>query len=149
MTLPGTVLERGRVLPGVSLVAGGGAWTPWSLRGCSAQVLAFLHAACDACDAWAVDLAGAELHGARAFAILDRPAVSALPVLVDPGGAARATLLGDRGEVPTVLVADRYAAAWEAYPAPGHDLPAAEEIAATIRHAEISCTDCAAPGWGR
>lgn len=146
MTLPGTALERGRVLPGVRVGADG--WTPWRLRGRAPQVLAFLHPDCPPCEAWSRDLAAADLSTARAFAVMERAGPSALPVLVDTGGRARERLLGAGGELPTIVVADRHAAAWESYVGAGHDLPSAGEIVATLRHAEITCADCAAPGWG-
>lgn len=143
--MDGTVLERGRVLPGVELP---GPWSAWDARGKKAQVLAFLHAGCDACDAWAREVAEARLD-ARVVAVVERGAPCELPAVVDERGEARLAFLGPDGEVPTVVVADRYAAAWAAYPAPWHELPSPRELASTLRHADITCSDCAAPGWGR
>ena len=46
-----------------------------------------------------------------------------------------------------MVLADRYGAAWAAYPGFAHDLPTVGELAATAWHMALSCADCAVPVW--
>ncbi|HEX6207733.1 MAG TPA: hypothetical protein VF058_05170 [Actinomycetota bacterium] len=152
-TLPGTTLARGEVLPGTPLIdaATGGEVRVWDFRGRTALVLCFLHLACEACERFAAGLAEAEseirLTGACAFAVLREPAPSALPVFVDGDGDASRRFLGPEGALPTILVADRYAAAWESYPVLGHDFPPASEIVGDLWHLATMCEECGIMAW--
>ena len=146
--LPGTALTADQVLPSVTLTdaATGAVWRPAQLRQRSALVLAFVHADCGACDELldglaerAEDITWAD---AQVRVVRDAPSDGPFPVMHDPGGDARARLLGPDGDLPTVLVADRYTAVAESYPFPGHDGADAREIVATLRHLAIECSEC-------
>lgn len=122
-----------------------------SFRQRSAVVLAFLHAGCRACRAFAGDLAevAGELGwaGAVARAVVPVPDRLAVPVLADLDGEAGRRLLGPDAEVPVIIVLDRYGAATDVYPAAGHDFPAPAEIAATVTHLAIQCPECGVSHW--
>ena len=139
--LPGTVLESGRVVPGVALVErrSGSPVKLWDHRQRASLVVSFLHAACDACERFQValeDEAGPDLATARARAIAVR----------GDGSAGAARFVGPDGS-PLVLVIDRYGAAWRSYPAPGHDFPDPREVAATIWHLSTMCPECGDTAW--
>ncbi|HEX6262412.1 MAG TPA: hypothetical protein VF097_06150 [Actinomycetota bacterium] len=152
-TMAGTTLVRGDVLPGTPLIdaATGAEVRIWDFRGRTALVLCFLHPACEACERFAAGLAEMEsefrLTGARAFAVLREPSPSALPVLVDGHGEASRRLLGPEGELPTIVVTDRYAAAWESYPVLGHDFPPVSEIVGDLWHLATICEECGIVAW--
>lgn len=153
MTLPGTVLEEGRVTPDAVLVdpVSGERVSLWDLRQRAAVVLAFLHAGCDACRAFARDLAEVadelDWAGAVARAVVPVPDQLAAPVLVDLGWEASRRLLGEEAEVPVLVVLDRYGAAIESFPAGGHRFPAPAEIAATVTHLALQCPECGVSHW--
>ena len=136
--LPGTVLERGRVVPGAPLtdVRTGDEVSAWSLRGLRAMVIAFVHAGCSKCEAFVTELEGhtedMEAAGGR--------------LLVVDGSVPR--WLGE-AELPLVLVVDRDGAAWRSYPAAGHDFPEPAEVTATLWHLAMMCPECGVPtpGW--
>lgn len=152
-TLAGTAIARGDVLPGTPLLdpSRGDEVRAWDFRGKAALVLCFLHPGCEACEAFGSDLAEEErevrLTGARAFAVLSEVAPSALPVLVDRDGRAAARFLGPGAELPTILVTDRYAAAWGSYPAPGHDVPPVSEVVGDLWHLATMCEECGIMAW--
>lgn len=151
--LPGTALTRGDVLPGTALTdpASGDEIRVWDFRGRAALVLCFLHAACDACATFARELDAAQpemaLTDARAFAIFPQGSPSALPALVDPEGEATRRILGAEGELPTLVVTDRYAAAWESYPILGHDFPPIAEVVGDLWHLATMCEECGVMAW--
>lgn len=150
--LPGTALTADQVLPDVPLTdaATGAPWRPSQLRQRSALVLAFVHTGCGLCDDLVRGLAerAEDIRWADAQVRVvrdgpaDEPADEPFPVLLDPGGEARARLLGADGALPTVLVADRYTAVAESYPLPGHDGADPREIVATLCHLAIECSEC-------
>lgn len=152
-TLAGTRLARGDVLPGTALrdPASGDEVRAWDFRGKTALVLCFLHAGCEACASFARDLAdeGDELRltGARAYVVLPNAASSVLPVLVDPEGEATRRFLGPEGEPPTIVVTDRYAAAWDSYAILEHDFPPASEVVGDLWHLATMCEECGIIAW--
>jgi AhpC/TSA family protein len=148
--LAGTTLARNDPIPQFRLSLHDGAeFTPWDLKGRRALVLAFLHPACAECTAFAEELTAraAQFQVADASVYAVAPgAVGPLPTLLDDGSVSR-SYLGEDGEVPTVVLADRYGAAWAAYPGPAHDLPTVGELAATVWHMALQCADCSVPVW--
>lgn len=146
--LPGTALDEGQLLPDVTLqeADSGRPWRPGQLRQHAALVLAFVHADCEPCTRFLETLAerDGDLRWAetQARAVAPEPAEAPLPLLVDADGRARERMLGADGEVPTVLVADRYSAAAASYPAAGHAFPDPDEVVATVRHLAILCPEC-------
>lgn len=151
--LPGTALTRGTIVPGVAFddLARDREVRAWDFRGRTPLVLAFLHPACDPCAAYARDLAAAgpqiEEAGGRVFAVLPEASSMAIPELVDREGRGVRGMLGPSGEVPTLVVTDRYAAAWESYPSVGHDFPPAGEIVDTVWHLATMCEECGIIAW--
>lgn len=146
-TLPGTTLERDRVVPAAVLYDEQGAETrPTVFRQHRPLVLAFLHAGCPACARFAEDAAARRKDlssvGAEIRAVLDRPADSPLPVWIDEEGRARETLLGRDGAVPTLLLLDRYAAAQASYPAGDHGFPPVDELVAELDWLAVQCPEC-------
>jgi AhpC/TSA family protein len=152
MRLAGTTLERNAPIPQFRLTqaASDREVTPWDLKGRRALVLAFLHDGCPECAGFAEDLAARgdqfQVADATVYAIASA-AVPPLPTLLDPSGDVTRAYLGPDGEVPTVVLADRYGAAWAAYGGLAHDLPSVGELAATAWHMALSCADCAVPVW--
>jgi len=152
-TLPGTALEPGRVAADLVLVdpASRDRVSLWDHRQRAAVVLAFLHAGCEACRAFARDLAAVtgelEWAGAVARAVVPVPDDLAVSVLVDAGDVARRRLLDEDAEVPVVVVLDRYGAAIESYPAAGHGFPTPTEIVAAVTHLAVQCPECGVSDW--
>ncbi len=150
--LLGTTLERNRAVPQFRLEQAetGRALAPWDLKGRRALVLAFLHPGCARCSEFADELAARhdqfEVADAEVFAVAGEP-VAPLPTLLDRDGTVTRSYLGPDGDVPTVVMADRYGAAWSAYPGFAHDLPTVGELAATAWHMALQCADCAVPVW--
>jgi AhpC/TSA family protein len=150
--LAGTTLERNAPLPQFRLTEASSQaeFGPWDVKGRRALVLAFLHADCPDCAAFAEELAGRgdqfEVADANVYAVAPGP-VAGVPSLLDAGGSVAKTYLGRDGDIPTVVLADRYGAAWAAYPGPAHDLPTVGELAATAWHMALQCADCAVPVW--
>jgi hypothetical protein len=151
--LAGTILREGDVVPSVRFVDGatGGGTDLARYRQRASVVLAFLHAGCTACRAYAgaIAAAGADLEwaGAVARAVVPTDEELSLPVLVDASGAATSTLLDGEGGPPFVLVLDRYGAATAAYGASDHRFPPVEEIVATLTHLAIQCPECGVSHW--
>lgn len=152
MQLAGTTLERGASIPAFRLLeaASDREFAPWDLKGRRALVLAFLHAECAECAAFAEEVAAREdqfrVADASVYAVAPQ-ALAALPTLLDADGEVARAYLGEDGAVPTVVLADRYGAGWAAYSGFGHDLPTVGELAATAWHMALSCADCAVPVW--
>jgi hypothetical protein len=150
--LAGTSLVRNEPLPQFRLTeaATDAEFAPWDVKGRRALVLAFLHADCPECAAFAEEVAARgdqfQVADANVYAVAPKR-IDALPTLVDPDGGVARTYLGEDGEVPTVVLADRYGAAWAAYPGFAHDLPTVGELAATAWHMALQCADCAVPVW--
>ncbi|HVL98123.1 MAG TPA: hypothetical protein VM324_02380 [Egibacteraceae bacterium] len=151
--LAGTALMPEQLLPEVALTdAGSGEpWRPSELRQRSAVVLCFLHARCDACARTVAQLAEREEAIRRADAqvrvvlpeAVDGPfpcADGAYRVMVDEDGQARERMLGPDGRLPTVLVADRYTAVVESFPAPDHRFPDPDEVVDTLRYVACDCS---------
>jgi hypothetical protein len=138
--LAGTVLERGRIVPGAALrdARTGREVGAWSLRGRSALVIAFVHAGCERCASFVGELEDREEEIRTAGGRL---------LAVDDG--SRAMWLGADPELPVVLVVDRDGAAWRSYPAAGHLFPDPEEVTATLWHLATMCPECGVPtpGW--
>ena len=139
--LPGTVLEAGRVVPGIALEErrSGSPVRLWDHRQRWSLVVSFLHADCDACDRFQASLeeeAGPDLATARARAIAVR----------GDGSDAPARFVGSGGP-PLVLVIDRYGAAWRSYPAQGHDFPDPADVAGTLWHLATMCPECGDTAW--
>jgi hypothetical protein len=134
--LPGTVLERGRVVPGALLtdVRTGDRVSAWSLRGRRAVVIAFVHAGCSKCEAFLAELEGHTEEMAAAGGQL---------LVVGDGSVTR--WLGEGAELPLVLVVDRDGAAWRSYPAAGHAFPDPAEVTATLWHLATMCPECGVP----
>jgi hypothetical protein len=138
--LAGTVLERGRIVPGAALrdALTGREVGAWSLRGRSALVIGFVHPGCERCATFMGELEDREedirMAGGRLLAVDDGPTARWLGV--DP-------------ELPVVLVVDRDGAAWRSYPATGHRFPDPEEVTATLWHLATMCPECGVPtpGW--
>ncbi|MGH2655173.1 MAG: hypothetical protein ACRDIZ_00480 [Actinomycetota bacterium] len=153
MTLSGTALEEGRVVPGVSFVDPD-SHTPvslWGFRQRVALVLAFLHERCAACRAFAEDLATVtrdlDWAGALARAVLSEEEALAVPVLLDPDRTGSRRLLGEAHELPVIVIVDRYGAASSSFPAPGHRFPRAGEVAAAATHLALQCPECGVSHW--
>ncbi len=152
MRLAGTTLERNAPIPQfrVAESLSDREFTPWDVKGRRALVLAFLHDDCAECAAFAEEVAARDdqfqAADATVYAVAPAP-VGAVPTLLDPDGEVARTYLGDDGLVPTVVLADRYGAAWAAYPGFAHDLPTVGELAATAWHMALQCADCAVPVW--
>lgn len=150
-TLRGTTLTRGEVVPGTPLVdaTSGKQVRAWDFRGRTALVLCFLHARCRACEIFAHELAAEEeeirLTAARTFAVLPVPGRSGLPVLVDVEGRAAERFL--EGDLPAIVMTDRYAAAWETYPVLEHAFPPVSEVVRDLWHLATTCEECGIIAW--
>lgn len=146
-TVPGTALREDQVLPDVALeeVASGTAWRPSLLRQRSAFVVVFVHDACSDCERLLAALAerGDDLAWAETAVrvVAPEPTEAPFPVVLDPKGTARSRWLGADGVVPTLLLADRYAALSAAYPGPDHDVDV-DDVVATVCHLAIQCAEC-------
>ena len=153
MTLSGTALEEGRVVPGVTFAdpLSDAEVGLWGFRQRVALVLAFLHDRCAACRAFAEDLGTVrrELDEADALprAVLSEEEALAVPVLLDPDRTGSRTLLGEVHELPVIVIVDRYGAASSSFPAAGHRFPRAEEVAATVTHLALQCPECGVSHW--
>lgn len=150
--LTGTTLERDRPIPQFRLTEAdtGRLVIPWDLKGRRALVLAFLHAGCGPCAGYADELAAAEDQFLAADALVYAVAPERIPplaTLVDADGGTAQVFLGSSGAAPTVILADRYGAAWSAFPGPSHDLPTVGEVAAAAWHMALSCAECSMPAW--
>jgi hypothetical protein len=114
-------------------------------------VLAFLHDDCAACRAYAHELHTVkddlEWAGAVARAVLSRDEELPIHVFVDPGRQATLKLLGRQGNLPVVVILDRYGAAVSAFAAAEHRFPDKEEVAATVRHLALQCPECGVSDW--
>jgi hypothetical protein len=144
--LSGTALASGQLLPDVAFIDAqtGKQWRAGQLRQRSALVLCFMHADCEPCQDLLARLADREEDirwaDAQVRVVLPVPAASPFPVLVDQHGKAQSRMLGHNGQIPTLVVANRYTAVVEAYPAAGHDFPDLEQIIATLRVAVCDCS---------
>lgn len=144
-SLLGTKLAPDQLLPDMAFTEAdsGEEWRPSKLRQRSALVLCFMHADCAPCHAWASALAEhddeLQWSDAQVRVVLPTAADSPFPVLLDPDGEARARMLDADGQIPTVLVADRYSAVAESHPAADHDLPEPDEI---LRRLWLLACDC-------
>jgi predicted anti-sigma-YlaC factor YlaD len=153
LMLSGTALKEGRVMPGASFVdpGSGAEINLWRFRQRVARVLAFLHERCAACRAFAEDLAAVkddlDWAGALPRAVLPEEEDLAVPSLLDPGRRGTRRLLGEKAELPMVLVVDRYGAASSSFPAIGHRFSTGEEIAATVTHLALDCPECGVSHW--
>lgn len=146
--LHGTALEAEQLLPNVPLreAATGRDWRPSELRQRSALILAFLHAGCEACHRLVGGLAELtdEIRGADAQVRIvlpeDDPEAGPFPVVLDPDGRARDRMLGPDGQVPTLLVADRYTAVMQSFPAPEHRFPDPADVVSTLHYVACDCS---------
>lgn len=144
--IPGTALVAEQLLPDTTLTDArtGRSWKPSQLRQRAALVLCFLHAGCRPCEEFAAGLADREdafrWADAQVRVVLPRPAASPLPVVLDADGQARARMLGPDAQIPTLVVADRYSAAADAYVAADHDFPDPEEIVKSVRLLACDCS---------
>jgi hypothetical protein len=152
-TLPGTALEKDRVVPGTPMTEAstGTEVSMWDFRQRFSVAACFLHDRCERCAAYVRKLADLEddfrVVDARAIVVLSERGVLDLPVWVDVGGRARQRLLGPSAELPVILVADRYGAAWKSFPSRDHAFPPLEEVVATLRHLAFQCPECGVPEW--
>jgi hypothetical protein len=151
--LPGTALEKDRVVPGTPMTesSSGAQVSMWDLRQRFSAAVCFLHDRCEACADYARKLAALENDlrevDARAIVVLSEPSVLALPVWVDERPRARGRFLGPSAELPVILIVDRYGAALRSFPSPGHAFPLPEEVVATLRHLAFQCPECGVPEW--
>lgn len=146
-TLPGTSLDRDRVVPAATLRdANGDEVRPTVFRQHRPLVLAFLHDDCAACAQFAADAAARQRDfaaiGAEIRAVLATDADSPLPAWIDRDGRGRETMLGEQGAVPTIVLLDRYAAAQASYPAGDHDFPPVEELVSELDWLAVQCPEC-------
>jgi hypothetical protein len=151
--LPGTSLEKDRVVPGTPMTAAssGAEVSMWDFRQRFAVAVCFLHDRCDACAGYArmlADLAGdlRELD-ARAIVVRGDSGVLDLPVWIDGHARARERFLGPAVELPVILIVDRYGAALRSFPSRGHAFPPPGEVVATLRHLAFQCPECGVPEW--
>lgn len=143
--LAGTALTVEQIIPNVAFTdaASGEQWRPSELRQRQALVLCFLHADCRPCQQLLEDLAEQEEDlrwtDAQVRVVLPEAASVPFPVLLDPEGDARSRILGEDGELPTIVLADRYTAVVASFPAPEHDFPSPQEILKTTRLLACDC----------
>jgi hypothetical protein len=151
--LGGTALEIDEVVPGVPMIdaATGASVSLWDLRQRFAAAVCFLHGSCRTCAAFvrALRSRDRELRDADAVALVIAPAPAYLepPVWLDQDGRAREHVLGPGVELPVILIVDRYGAAAESFPSPGHAFPSPEEVVATLRHLAMQCPECGVSEW--
>ena len=146
--LPGTTLEKERGVPGLPVVE----WPSGSQRKLTdfrqrnSVILCLLHENCAPCQDFLSSLSGyqdeLQLSDAEVRVVLREPQPSPFPVWVDREERTRQRLLGPSGELPTIIVLDRYATAWEAFPAPDHSFPEAGDVAGTVWQLAIMCPEC-------
>lgn len=146
-TLPGTSLDRDRVVPAAALRdANGDEVRPTVFRQHRPLVLAFLHDECAACAQFAADAAARQRDfaaiGAEIRAVLATDADSPLPAWIDRDGRGRETMLGEQGTVPTIVLLDRYAAAQASYPAGDHGFPTVDELVSELDWLAVQCPEC-------
>lgn len=143
--LAGTAVAAGALLPDVTLTEAGTGqdWRPSQLRQRAAQVLCFMHDECPACADFLERLADRREDLAwsdtQVRVVGSRPTEGPFPVLLDPHATARQRILGPAGQVPTLVVADRYTAVTEAHPAPDHDFPDPEDLLTSLRLLACDC----------
>lgn len=144
--LVGTALAADQLLPDVALTdaQSGEEWRPSQLRQRSALVLCFMHANCRPCTRllsrladWEEDIRWADT---QVRVVLPVRADSPFPVLLDRQGHAQQQMLGPDGQIPTLLIANRYTAIVQAHPAAGHAFPDPERIIATLRVLACDCS---------
>ncbi len=146
--LPGTVLERERVVPNLRLPESpSGTIRPLhDFRGRKSLILSFLHPSCERCKAFLADLASHEQKiresDGEVRVVLDAEEETPFPVLIDAEQQARHALLGPDTALPAILVLDRDSAAYESHPASDHAFPDAGDLAGTLWHLSIMCPEC-------
>ena len=151
--LPGTALEKDRVVPGTPMTqaSSGAAVSMWDFRQRFSVAVCFLHDRCELCAAYARKLADLEddlrVIDARAIVVLSERGVLDLPVWVDVRGRARQRLLGPSAELPVILIVDRYGAALRSFPSRDHAFPPPAEVVATLRHLAFQCPECGVSEW--
>ncbi len=152
-TLPGTTLEKDRVVPATSMIeaASGNAMSLGDYRQRMSLAVCFLHDRCEICSTYAGQLAkfapDLQEADATALAVLTEPARLAIPVLVDANAQARQRFLGPSAELPLVLIVDKFGAAWRSFPSPGHAFPPPQEIVSTLLHLALECPECGVSTW--
>jgi hypothetical protein len=152
-TLPGTALEKDRVVPGTRMTdaSSGAEVSTRDFRQRFALAVCFLHDRCESCASYARKLG--EVEGdlrevdARAIVVLSEPGVLDLPVWIDGRARARHRFLGPAAELPLILIVDRYGAALRSFPSPGHAFPHPGEVVATLRHLAFQCPECGVAEW--
>lgn len=138
-------LTADQLLPNVAFTEAetGKEWRPAQLRQRAAQLLCFCHPDCADCSRVLAALAerAEDLRWAdtRVHVVFTAPAESPFPVLLDAHGEARARVLGPDGVVPTLVVADRFTALAEVYPAPDHDFPDPDDVLTALRLLACDC----------
>ena len=151
--LPGTALEKERVVPGTAMTsAASGAEVSLSdFRQRLGVAVCFLHDRCETCARYAKELAKVaddlRQADATALVVLTEPASLDLPVLVDTNARARRRFLGPSAELPLVLIVDRFGAASKSFPSPDHAFPAPQEVVATLWHLALECPECGVSTW--
>jgi hypothetical protein len=151
--LAGTALEKDRVVPGTPMTepSSGAEVSMWDFRQRFSVAFCFLHDRCEPCAGYARKLA--DLEGdlreidARAIVVLSEPGALDLPVWIDVRARARQRLLGPSGELPMILIVDRYGAAMRSFPSRDHAFPLPGEVVATLRHLAFQCPECGVPEW--
>jgi peroxiredoxin len=153
VTLAGTALREGRVVPAVSFrdATSDSKVDLSRFRQRTALVLAFLHDRCDTCRGFAQELRTIEddldWAGAVARAVVSDDEDLPIPVFVDRGRRATRKLLGDDAYVPVIVIVDRYGAATSAFVATDHGFPKKGEVAATVTHLALQCPECGVSDW--
>jgi hypothetical protein len=151
--LPGTALEKDRVVPGTPMTeaSSGAEVSMWDFRQRFSVALCFLHDRCDDCADYVRKLA--DLEGdlrevdAGAIVVLSESKVLDLPVWIDVGGRARRRFLGPSAELPVILIVDRYGAALSSFPSRDHAFPPPAEVVASLRHLAFQCPECGVSEW--
>lgn len=151
--LPGTAMEKDRVLPGSPMTeaSSGAEVSMWDFRQRFSVAVCFLHDRCEPCAGYARKLA--DLEGdlrevdARAIVVLSESGILDLPVWVDGRARARQRFLGPAAELPVILIADRYGAALTSFRSRDHAFPPPAEVVATLRHLAFQCPECGVPEW--
>ena len=156
--LEGTALRRGGLIPSVSLLDGrtGSPVSLSSFRQRSGLLLLLLHGACERCDEFG-DATAASTTDLLDIDVVPRtvapasranePSRESVPVVLDPSCRFTKAVLGPDGEVPVVLLVDRFNSPWHAWNAWGHEFPSQREVVETAVHMMLTCDDCSAPLW--